>query len=511
MRKTVSRLLNGEPYTFAPVKIKQVILLGGIVGLFLACTPRAVQDAQRVVAQADTLRAEGRMYGIDEGDSLTLAQAYETLGAIPLPFREGMGLGSSYAHACFHYGRLLRQKDNPVEAMQVFINATHSHTRDYHILGRIYSNMGDIAHLAGDYQLSYEMYEKSGDMYLKNGDTLLYYYDLNNMAFELAEQGKKEEVLALLKIIENQCSDKNVLAKTWETKANMYESVEQYDSVLLMIEKFPYSAMCYVYKARAFEHLGQIDSALYYAKKMMTLSDASEQNKYNMLYIILNYDTTLVNDDIIALSSQRSDIETDVLIPLHNKWAIAVQLIEQDLNRKPNIVWLYAVCITLFITGLILWIYRHYKRRTHQSLTQQVNELKHINNVAKQEHEQIVQEHTEYQNDLLSQIENACGIFYQSHHLQNDLSWSDYDQMCKIVNQQFFFFAQKLQNSHLLSEREIRLCILVLIGITNSKQLADMLLYSESGIRNFKNRTAKKLDTNSVELRNKLLKIAIGR
>ena len=140
------------------MKIKQVILLGGIVGLFLACTPRAVQDAQRVVAQADSLRAEGRMYGIDEGDSLTLAQAYETLGAIPLPFREGMGLGSSYAHACFHYGRLLRQKDNPVEAMQVFIEATHSHTRDDHILGRIYSNMGSICHLAGDFPLSYDMY-----------------------------------------------------------------------------------------------------------------------------------------------------------------------------------------------------------------------------------------------------------------------------------------------------------------------------------------------------------------
>ena len=51
-----------------------------------ACTPRAVREAESVVAQADSLRAEGRMYGIDEGDSTTLAQAYETLEAIPLPF-----------------------------------------------------------------------------------------------------------------------------------------------------------------------------------------------------------------------------------------------------------------------------------------------------------------------------------------------------------------------------------------------------------------------------------------
>ena len=128
--------------------------------LFAACTPREVHDAQQIVAQADSLRAEGRMYGIDEGDSLTLAQAYETLSTFNSPLLSTLNpqLSTSYAHACYHYGRLLRQKENPVEAMQVFIDATHSNTRDYHILGRIYSNMGSICHLAGDFSLSYDMY-----------------------------------------------------------------------------------------------------------------------------------------------------------------------------------------------------------------------------------------------------------------------------------------------------------------------------------------------------------------
>lgn len=67
----------------------------------------------------------------------------------------------------------------------------------------------------------------------------------------------------------------------------------------------------------------------------------------------------------------------------------------------------------------------------------------------------------------------------------------------------------KTQNTH-FSEREIRLCILVLLGISNSEQLAEMLHYGISGIRNFKNRTAKKLGTNSIELREILLNIAVG-
>ncbi len=116
-------------------------------GCFMACAPQAVREAEDVVAQADSLWHEGKQYGIDEGDSATIAQAYKTLEAIPLPFREGLGVGSPYAHACYHYGKLLRAKENPVEAMQVFIAATHSSTKDYHILGRVYNNMGDICHI----------------------------------------------------------------------------------------------------------------------------------------------------------------------------------------------------------------------------------------------------------------------------------------------------------------------------------------------------------------------------
>ena len=174
----------------------------------MACSPREVRTAQAVVRTAASLWQEGKMYD----DSLSLAQAYETLSSFNNPLFSTLNahFSTDYAHACYHYGRLLRQKDDPVTAMQVFINATHSRTRDYHILGRIYSNMGDLCHLANEFQLAYDMYERSADSYLHNGDTLLYYFDLNNMAFELAEEGKKEETLALLDSITNCCNKRSV-------------------------------------------------------------------------------------------------------------------------------------------------------------------------------------------------------------------------------------------------------------------------------------------------------------
>ena len=481
-----------------------------------ACTPRSVRGAESVVAQADSLWQAGQMYGVDEGDSVTLAQAYESLQehsafsrqlSEVCPFVHCTSLLRTYSHACYHYGKLLRAKDNPVEAMQVFIAATNSHTRDYHILGRVYNNIGDICHLAGDFPLSYDMFERSAEMYLRAGDTLLHYYCINDMAFELAEQGKKEETLTLLSEIENHCMDNDVLAKVWETKANVYERAEKYDSVLVMMEKMSSSATSYVFKARAYEHLGQIDSALYYAHKVMSFSDASEQNKYNMIYIILNYDSTLRNEDIIALSAQRSDIETDILIPLHNRWAMAVQLLEQELNREKDWRWLYVlIAIVLFSGSFIILYYIWRKRKEHQQIMAELQVKEEVHAQLEQNISNLSQLQDTQHRQILEEVETVCELLHNSSDIKTELCWNNYAQMCVIVNRRLYNIADRL-NSFSLSEKEIRLCILVLLH-SSTKQMVDMIPYSQSGLGKFKNTTARKLGTTTANLRSFLLNLA---
>ena len=479
-------------------------LLAVLCVIAQGCSPRVADEAKTVVAQADSMRAEGGMYN----DSVQLAKTYRTL------HRRKAFYSDEYARCCYHYGRLLREKDDPVVAMQVFINATHSHTRDYAILGRIYSNTGSICHLAGDYDLSYDMYERSGEMYLLAQDTLLYYYDLNNMAYELAEQGKKEETTSILSRIEANSTDENVINKTWETMAELFVRISQYDSVIYAVSYLENKGCAYsthyVQKAQAYWSLDQKDSALYYAKYVIALPQASEQDKYNMLYIIANGDPTLSNDNILDISAQRSDIETEVLIPLHNQWALAVQLLKQDLNRHPDYQWIYVASATILVIGLILIIYIRRKRRRHSLLSQQIDDLTHANNAAMQLHEQIIQKHTEYTNSLLAQIEKNCTLMYHAENFPNNIYWKDFDAMSKLINDNFGMLVAKLQNTYHLSENGIRLCILVLLGNPNGKQLAHLLFYGESGIRNFKNRIANKLGTNSTELRTFLINLAIN-
>ena len=497
-----------------PGKRKIWIIVLSLMTMLSSCSLTSLREAQCVVAQADSLWHEGKQYGVDEGDSATLAQAYERLKPRAQFTIYNSQFTNSYAHACYHYGRLLREKDNPVEAMQVFINAIHSGTKDYHILGRVYSNMGSICHLAGAFPLSYDMFEKSAGCFLADNDSLSYYFLLNDMAFEKAMLADKEACLACLHTIEQNCSDRDVILKTMETKAELCLKHKQYDSAIIcsnyLIEAGFDNASVMLIKAQAYDDLSLPDSALLYAKMIMERSCVSPQERFNAIFIILHNDSTLDGDSINALASQREDIRYYDYEPRRNLCMQAVQLLEKDLTRKPDWRWLYAVIATVLIIGSCILLYVHKRRSQHKLLSQQVDDLSKINDSVQEQHEHIKKEYTEYKDNLLTQIEQNYAILTQSPNLFQDIHWKDFNALSQIINDNFGMLAAKLQGIYHLSEKEIRLCILVLLDITNSKQMAQMLYYSENGIRNFKNRTAKKIGTNSVKMRNSLLKLAIS-
>ena len=452
---------------------------------FVACSP-SIREAQNVVAQADSLWHAGHVCY----DSVQLAQAYETLDTWQWIEPD------AYAHACYHYGKLLRVKDDPVAAMEVFINATHSRTRDYHILGRVYNNMGDICHLAGEYALSYDMFEYSADMFLRDKDTLSYYYVLNDMAFELAEQGMTEETLNLLGIIERHSKDTHLLSKVKETKADAHFNAQQYDSVLSVIDSSPiiYPAG-YAFKARALWHLNLSDSALYYAQKVLSMPDASRQEQYNMLYIILNEDSTLQNEEIKALSEQRADIEHKMLVPLHKRYAVATKLLRLDIEKIPTYIFvLLAVIIAIFVISSLIW----YSGHIHKKKVQQ-QEILHI--VREEQSKQIKNRQQE--------IEDICIAIRNDSNWQQTINWKDYEQLCEFMDKNLFFFAHRLKDKNVLNEKEIRLCILVVIGGWTDRQMADILYYGENSIRGIKRYTAKKLGTSSANLRNFLTDLMV--
>ena len=344
---------------------KHSILLLLVIGMLWACTHKVPEETLRVVIQADSLWQAGKMYGMDAGDSATLAQAYETLKdrhSSLFSFVHGTSFRQTYAHACYHYGKLLRAKGDPEEAMRCF------RTRDYHILGRVYSNMGSICHLAGEFQLSYDMYEKSADCFLADNDSLSYYFLLNDMAFEKAMLADKVCVFALTNTIEKECRDTEVFAKVLETKAELYLREAQYDSARYFAKELcrihPSHPLGLLVQAQSFSFTGQKDSATYYAEKVLAYAtDKSEI--HNALYILTNDDERRDKNAIREVAAKRSDIQKQLKM-MQSKLSKAVSLLEQDHPSKPDWTWLYAVIATVLIIGSCILLYVHKRRSQHK-------------------------------------------------------------------------------------------------------------------------------------------------
>ena len=495
------------------------ILLLAFSAVFLgSCSSRAIHEAEAVVAQADSLWQAGLMYGIDAGDSLTLAQAYKTLKehsafsrqlSEVFPFVQRTSFLRTYAHACYHYGKLLRAKDHPAEAMQAFINATHSRTRDYHILGRVYNNIGDMCHLAGEYRLSYEMFEKSADMYLQNGDTLLHYYSLNDMAFELVAQKDTSYICVLLDSIQTY-NHSDVILKSQETKALMYLQSQHYQAAISLIDSMQvegyYDLMGYLLKAQAYEHINQFDSAVSNASFILSHTTDSRY-LISACYILSHVDKGISSDSILELTSIRADAQKDWGIR-NGQYANAVQLLEKDLERKPDWQWLYAVIATVLIIGAAIVVYVYRKHKKHDLLAQKISDLTLKSNAVQANHEKLVNRYESQHQRREEETLHRCALLRECPQIAVELKWSDFDAACSIIDSHFYLLASKLRQKAVLNETEIRLCILVLIGL-NRIQIANTMPYALNSIGKLKDQTAKKLGTSGKNLRDFLIKMVV--
>lgn len=144
--------------------------------------------------------------------------------------------------------------------------------------------------------------------------------------------------------------------------------------------------------------------------------------------------------------------------------------------------------------GSIIGLYVYCKRKQHALLSQKI------------EHLEV--SYSGMQANKTNQIEQTCAILRTSASLQSDLSWKDFEKMCVFVNEHFNLLANKLRQTGVLNETEIRLCVLVLIGLSRS-EIAGTLPYALNSVGKLKDHTAKSLGTTGKNLHDFLLQMAI--
>ncbi len=459
--------------------------------LLLACSPCALHEARCVVAKADSLRNQWQIYGDEKEDSITLANAYHML------YRWRTLYPYYFTHACYHYGCLLREQENPIGAMEIYLQAMHTRTDDYDILGRVYSNVGDICHSAGEYSLSYDMFDCSANTFLRGGDTLSYFDCLSRMAYELAVLNKKDSCFSLLDSVSHcSVSDDYLVSYCLMTRAKAYFMNHQYDSTVYYahegLKKLHDEPMSLLLLAQSYSYLNQKDSATYYAKLVLANSpDWTSQN--NALYILTNDDESKDKSGIREVAASRSDVQK-LLEIRQGKLSQAVQLLKQDINRKSDVKLYCALGIILVLIIMSIGYYIYRKRQKHELILQTTEDL--------------TARYQKNRKRMAEEIENNCTLLRDNEGLLRELVLKNYGEMYNVIDRDFYLLASKLRGRKILNNQEICFCILVLLNLHRS-QIADLLHYAQSSIGQTKHRVAKKLGTNSKNLRSFLISMAI--
>ena len=105
-------------------------------------------------------------------------------------------------------------------------------------------------------------------------------------------------------------------------------------------------------------------------------------------------------------------------------------------------------------------------------------------------------------------LEQQCLVLRKCADIREELQWNDYSQFRAVCNERLSSIVTKLEQKG-LSEREIRICVLVLIGLSYA-QMADVLIRAESGIGKDKYMVAKRLGVSVKDLQTTLIQIARG-
>ena len=381
----------------------------------------------------------------------------------------------------YQNGKALREQGKPVEAMQAFIEATHTGTNDEALLGRIYSNMANMCRQANDHETAYTVYEMSAAHFAASGDTLAYAYALNNMAWEQAVMAHKDSALALIAQAVQTYPQEPLLEKVRESRAAACLFANEYDSVLVYTAP-PANDYLLTLRAQAFSFLQIDDSATYYAQLLLPRTT----NLFaldDLYYILTHNDSTADKEAIRALASERADVQK-AIEARHGELTQAVQLLQLDLTPKGQTKPWKTILLWMIGIGLLVWgavvVYKQRKLHLEKSAYD-----------------------TSRRNELAQNIQIVCN----APDMRQELAWDDFAALCRQMDKRFYGLASRLQEQG-LNEQDIRLCVLVLIGLSH-KEIADMLNCSPKSIGKQKDLTAKKLGVSGGQLQEKLQNTAI--
>ena len=371
--------------------------------------------------------------------------------------------------------------------MQAFLSAVRVPSDEFAVKGRAYSNMATMCRIGEQHELAFDLYRQSLNQFVAAEDTLAQAFALNNMAWEKAVLADKQTAFQLLDSALALSSSEAVQTKVLESRAAACLYAAEYDSVLFYTvpkpaldssstsaldsaqTSSPYFA---ILRAQAYTFLNNKDSALFYARQVLAETD-NPRYLDDAYYILTHCDSTAAADDIRDLASARTDLRRS-LERNDQEWIEAMLLARQALEPyspplKPQTVFALIASAILLLLAFAAWLYLRSRRREKA-------------------------------------LDAQCRLLRQSPDIRSELQWNDYRQFSALCNKLLSGIVSKLEQRG-LPERDIRICVLVLIGFSYA-EMAQILFRAENGIGKDKYLIAKRLGVSAKQLQETLRSIA---
>lgn len=480
-------------------RMKQIyLLLMPLIWFCTSCTQW--QKAEAVVAMADSLDVTQHVI---YNDTVALRQTIRTLNnPLGRTFKR-----NTLAKAYYYMGRNLQRNYAQIErAAECYIEADWLKIDEPLYRGRVNSCIGGICTSYNEDSLALLFYERALENFERSGNEWYYANGLLNICMIKCAAKQFAEADSLWKMAASYSFDDSYRWYLNDIRViYFYYQETEYtpDSIIYYIQQTPITTSYRAIKiANAFYDLDQMDSAAYYAEKVVNDFDVPA-NKVSAYYILHKY--AILNNDILAADSL-AGLRMDVKLQAETKKIDslnAIRVFQDYLYYCKTFIWRVVgystlVIVLVLVVLSILWYWR--KKKEH--VDAQIEALQS----AEEEYQQTIEEQRQQRHDaLMSHIE-----LVRARHPKPDKKWNDYSVFRNELNQSLLCLLDKLAEKK-LSEKEIHLCVYCLLYYDiSTKVLAEYMIYSAVGFRTFKQRTAKKLGTTAANLYNFLIEMAIS-
>jgi len=394
------------------------------------------------------------------------------------------------------------------------------------LLGRIYSDMGEIYHLQGDYRQAQHKFKLAYNCFIHGNYSNPAYYSLLNIGITHFDTKRYDSAQVCFQQVYRQAKDSIIKGAALSDIGLCYYHAKLYDSALYYFRKsihYPAvennRAIRYFYLADLFFDQGKFDSAGYYA--LNTLQYVPDIRSQRECYrILLNSESAKGNIETITQtmgkyhyysdSIRKIDAQTkgSILETIH----IANKQIEQTKQQR---AYLFILLLLIMPMGLLMF----FRTRNRFRLDKYQTEAKYLQQQTALRKEMF----NKYRITLLQQIDEiktgqAAEHKQASLTMKENLDRRIYDQLLHLNDRNLFYYTMDTQLNGLvtklktrypsLNDKEITWCCLHILHLP-AVDILMLLDQRVSGLKKFKQRLAIKTKLSGItaldDFLNKLL------